>query len=48
MMYIVLFRALTQAVKGRPVGWRGVEPEAVAPRRHRESPAETIPSHTGD
>ena len=48
MMYIVLFRALTQAVKGRPVGWRGVEPETPAPRRHRESPAETIPSHTGD
>ncbi|HET9401250.1 MAG TPA: hypothetical protein VFO34_09885, partial [Candidatus Acidoferrales bacterium] len=27
MMYVVLFRALASAVKGRPVGWRGVEPE---------------------
>jgi peptidoglycan-N-acetylglucosamine deacetylase len=28
MMYFVLFRALKEAVQGRPVGWRGVEPEA--------------------
>jgi cellulose synthase/poly-beta-1,6-N-acetylglucosamine synthase-like glycosyltransferase len=27
MMYVVLFRAITSAVKGRPVGWRGVEPQ---------------------
>jgi peptidoglycan-N-acetylglucosamine deacetylase len=26
MMYVVLFRALKEAVRGRPVGWRGVEP----------------------
>ncbi|HKW89945.1 MAG TPA: glycosyltransferase [Candidatus Acidoferrales bacterium] len=26
MMYVVLFRSLKEAVKGRPVGWRGVEP----------------------
>jgi hypothetical protein len=25
MMYVVLFRALKEAVRGRPVGWRGVE-----------------------
>jgi cellulose synthase/poly-beta-1,6-N-acetylglucosamine synthase-like glycosyltransferase/peptidoglycan/xylan/chitin deacetylase (PgdA/CDA1 family)/spore germination protein YaaH len=31
MMYIVLFRALKEAVKGRPVGWRGVEPELPRP-----------------
>jgi cellulose synthase/poly-beta-1,6-N-acetylglucosamine synthase-like glycosyltransferase/peptidoglycan/xylan/chitin deacetylase (PgdA/CDA1 family)/spore germination protein YaaH len=27
MMYVVLFRALKEAVQGRPVGWRGVEPQ---------------------
>ena len=27
MMYFVLFRALQEAVRGRPVGWRGVEPQ---------------------
>ncbi len=26
MMYVVLFRAVKEAVRGRPVGWRGVEP----------------------
>jgi peptidoglycan-N-acetylglucosamine deacetylase len=34
MMYVVLFRALKEAVQGRPVGWRGVEtpkPEIPAP-----------------
>jgi hypothetical protein len=34
MMYMVLFRAVKQAVQGGAVGWRGVEPElpaAVAP-----------------
>ena len=28
MMYVVLFRALREALRGRPVGWRGVEPQA--------------------
>ena len=32
MMYVVLFRALKEAVRGRPVGWRGVEPHVSAPR----------------
>jgi len=27
-MYVVLFRSVKEAVSGRPVGWRGVEPEA--------------------
>jgi cellulose synthase/poly-beta-1,6-N-acetylglucosamine synthase-like glycosyltransferase len=31
MMYVVLFRALKEAVKGRPVGWRGVESHTPAP-----------------
>jgi len=31
MMYVVLFRALTRAVQGRAVGWRGVEPELPTP-----------------
>jgi hypothetical protein len=31
MMYVVLFRALKEAVKGRPVGWRGVEPQVPEP-----------------
>jgi len=30
MMYVVLFRALKEAVRGRPVGWRGVEPHLPA------------------
>jgi peptidoglycan-N-acetylglucosamine deacetylase len=30
MMYVVLFRALKEAVQGRPVGWRGVEPQIPA------------------
>ena len=25
MMYVVLFRAVREALRGRPVGWRGVE-----------------------
>ena len=31
MMYIVLFRSVVGAVQGKPVGWRGVEPEVPAP-----------------
>ena len=31
MMYVVLFRAVKQAVQGSAVGWRGVEPELPAP-----------------
>lgn len=31
LMYVVLFRSVKEAVRGRPVGWRGVEPEAPAP-----------------
>jgi cellulose synthase/poly-beta-1,6-N-acetylglucosamine synthase-like glycosyltransferase/spore germination protein YaaH/peptidoglycan/xylan/chitin deacetylase (PgdA/CDA1 family) len=31
MMYVVLFSALKEAVQGRPVGWRGVEPQMPAP-----------------
>jgi cellulose synthase/poly-beta-1,6-N-acetylglucosamine synthase-like glycosyltransferase len=31
LMYVVLFRSVKEAVSGRPVGWRGVEPEAPPP-----------------
>ena len=31
MMYVVLFRALREAVRGRPVGWKGVEPHVPTP-----------------
>jgi hypothetical protein len=31
LMYVVLFRSVKEAVSGRPVGWRGVEPELPAP-----------------
>jgi cellulose synthase/poly-beta-1,6-N-acetylglucosamine synthase-like glycosyltransferase/spore germination protein YaaH/peptidoglycan/xylan/chitin deacetylase (PgdA/CDA1 family) len=31
MMYVVLFRAIKEAVSGRPVGWRGVEPHSPTP-----------------
>ncbi len=31
MMYVVLFRAVKEAISGRPVGWRGVEPHHPAP-----------------
>jgi hypothetical protein len=44
MMYIVLFRALTQAVKGRPVGWRGVEPD---PPKSPTLRGEAEPSFSG-
>jgi cellulose synthase/poly-beta-1,6-N-acetylglucosamine synthase-like glycosyltransferase/peptidoglycan/xylan/chitin deacetylase (PgdA/CDA1 family)/spore germination protein YaaH len=33
MMYVVLFRALREALRGRPVGWRGVEPQTPAAPR---------------
>ncbi|HKV26203.1 MAG TPA: glycosyltransferase [Candidatus Acidoferrum sp.] len=39
LMYVVLFRSVKEAVSGRPVGWRGVEPEAprtVKPVLHLE------------
>jgi len=35
LMYVVLFRSVKEAVRGRPVGWRGVEPEPPA-RQSRE------------
>jgi cellulose synthase/poly-beta-1,6-N-acetylglucosamine synthase-like glycosyltransferase/spore germination protein YaaH/peptidoglycan/xylan/chitin deacetylase (PgdA/CDA1 family) len=31
MMYVVLFRAVKEAISGRPVGWRGVEPQLPTP-----------------
>lgn len=31
LMYIVLFRSVKEAVSGRPVGWKGVEPEPPHP-----------------
>jgi len=31
MMYVVLFSALKEAVRGRPVGWRGVESQLPSP-----------------
>ncbi|MBZ5526329.1 MAG: glycosyltransferase [Acidobacteriia bacterium] len=34
MMYVVLFRSVKEAVSGRPVGWRGVEPEHPAEVAH--------------
>jgi peptidoglycan-N-acetylglucosamine deacetylase len=36
LMYVVLFRSVKEAVSGRPVGWRGVEPEA--PLRPSKAP----------
>jgi len=37
LMYVVLFRSVKEAVSGRPVGWRGVEPEPPSsPRRTPE------------
>jgi cellulose synthase/poly-beta-1,6-N-acetylglucosamine synthase-like glycosyltransferase/peptidoglycan/xylan/chitin deacetylase (PgdA/CDA1 family) len=37
LMYVVLFRSVKEAVSGRPVGWRGVEPEA-PPRTSKAPP----------
>jgi cellulose synthase/poly-beta-1,6-N-acetylglucosamine synthase-like glycosyltransferase/peptidoglycan/xylan/chitin deacetylase (PgdA/CDA1 family)/spore germination protein YaaH len=48
MMYIVLFRALTQAVKGRPVGWRGVEPDQPKPPKLSGKAEPSLTGHTGD
>ncbi|HEY2119120.1 MAG TPA: glycosyltransferase [Candidatus Acidoferrum sp.] len=42
LMYIVLFRSVKEAVSGRPVGWKGVEPE---PPRQSETRA---PATLGD
>ena len=45
LMYVVLFRSVKEAVSGRPVGWRGVEPEipqkaAKAPPKPATAPVE--------
>jgi cellulose synthase/poly-beta-1,6-N-acetylglucosamine synthase-like glycosyltransferase/peptidoglycan/xylan/chitin deacetylase (PgdA/CDA1 family) len=42
LMYVVLFRSVKEAVSGRPVGWRGVEPEAPAPKAPK-APREPAP-----
>ncbi|HEY4977813.1 MAG TPA: glycosyltransferase [Candidatus Acidoferrum sp.] len=42
LMYIVLFRSVKEAVSGRPVGWRGVEPEPPSPPK-TQSPATASP-----
>jgi cellulose synthase/poly-beta-1,6-N-acetylglucosamine synthase-like glycosyltransferase len=39
MMYVVLFSALREAVRGRPVGWRGVEPQLPPPAPSPPPPA---------
>jgi peptidoglycan-N-acetylglucosamine deacetylase len=40
LMYIVLFRSVKEAVSGRPVGWKGVEPEPPSqPRKQTPAPA---------
>lgn len=41
LMYVVLFRSVKEAVRGRPVGWRGVEPEL--PQPPRKAQAEPAP-----
>jgi cellulose synthase/poly-beta-1,6-N-acetylglucosamine synthase-like glycosyltransferase/peptidoglycan/xylan/chitin deacetylase (PgdA/CDA1 family)/spore germination protein YaaH len=41
LMYVVLFRSVKEAVSGRPVGWRGVEPETPAAPRPLKKPALT-------
>jgi peptidoglycan-N-acetylglucosamine deacetylase len=47
MMYVVLFRAVKEAVQGRAVGWRGVEPHPPAtPTRAPELSAE-VPNPAG-
>jgi len=44
LMYVVLFRSVKEAVSGRPVGWRGVEPEAPPPRAPRERAPAQVPT----
>ncbi len=38
LMYIVLFRSVKEAVRGRPVGWRGVEHEPPRPTPEPATP----------
>jgi cellulose synthase/poly-beta-1,6-N-acetylglucosamine synthase-like glycosyltransferase/peptidoglycan/xylan/chitin deacetylase (PgdA/CDA1 family) len=38
LMYVVLFRSVKEAVRGRPVGWRGVEPEPPRGSKRAASP----------
>lgn len=40
MMYVVLFRSVKEAVRGRPVGWRGVESHLPAAPPPRETVAQ--------
>jgi cellulose synthase/poly-beta-1,6-N-acetylglucosamine synthase-like glycosyltransferase/peptidoglycan/xylan/chitin deacetylase (PgdA/CDA1 family) len=42
LMYVVLFRSVKEAVSGRPVGWRGVEPEA--PKHPSKAPPKPAPA----
>jgi cellulose synthase/poly-beta-1,6-N-acetylglucosamine synthase-like glycosyltransferase/peptidoglycan/xylan/chitin deacetylase (PgdA/CDA1 family) len=42
LMYVVLFRSVKEAVSGRPVGWRGVEPEA--PPKAPKAPPKPAPA----
>ncbi len=42
LMYVVLFRSVKEAVSGRPVGWRGVEPET--PPHPHKAPPEPAPA----
>jgi peptidoglycan-N-acetylglucosamine deacetylase len=42
LMYVVLFRSVKEAVSGRPVGWRGVEPDR--PKDAPRAPATTVPA----
>jgi len=44
LMYVVLFRSVKEAVSGRPVGWRGVEPDSPRAPRAPEAPARTVPA----
>jgi peptidoglycan-N-acetylglucosamine deacetylase len=41
LMYVVLFRSVKEAVRGRPVGWRGVEPETPPPQAPK-APAKPV------
>ncbi|GAC1702926.1 MAG: glycosyltransferase [Candidatus Acidiferrum sp.] len=38
LMYVVLFRSVKEAISGRPVGWRGVEPENPSSPQSPKSP----------